>query len=57
MRAKVRTFDVTIGDDTFRVDAFDWRSAQQCAQKRYMDRHGMPVPFVPKSAVVKAGRP
>lgn len=58
MRARVMQYDVTIGGDTFRVDAFDWRSAQIGAQKRYRDKYpDRRLPFVAKSEVVKVPRP
>lgn len=54
--ARVKTFDVRIEGELFAVDAFDWRSAQVAAQKRYGDRHGRRPPFVLKSSVVKRRR-
>ena len=50
-RPKVKVFDVTVDHLVFRVDAFDWRSAQQAGQKRFRDQAGAVAPFVPKSAV------
>lgn len=52
-RRRVKTFDVAVGHLVFRVDAFDWRSGQTAAQKRYGDQTGARAPFVPKSAVAK----
>jgi|SoimicmetaTmtLPB_FD_contig_31_31522523_length_293_multi_2_in_0_out_0_1 hypothetical protein len=51
---RVRRFDVKIGRYTFHVDAFDWRSAQHAAQKRYHDITAERAPFVAKSAVRRA---
>lgn len=52
-RPRVRTFDVHVGGEQLTVDAFDWRSAQVAAQKRYADRHGRLPSRVPKASVVK----
>lgn len=57
MRSRVKTFDVAVGGFVIRVEAFDWRSAQIAAQKRWRDQMGHAPPLVRKSAVVKMRRP
>jgi hypothetical protein len=48
-----QTFDVAIGGETFRVDAYGWRSAATAARKRYGDRTGLVAPVVKRQDVCR----